>query len=91
MCTDEAPAVDTAETPAPELIEADTELVARPSDNLTISCNHEHNGTVYQVTMEKLDLGWPWGGGGGGDDSSQGCAGWWTGAWWARTTPSGAG
>ncbi|XP_023856646.1 CD226 antigen isoform X1 [Salvelinus sp. IW2-2015] len=43
--------------PEPEVIQADTELIAERSDNLTISCNHEHNGTVYDVTVEKLDHG----------------------------------
>uniref|UniRef100_A0A8C8GLB7 Ig-like domain-containing protein n=1 Tax=Oncorhynchus tshawytscha TaxID=74940 RepID=A0A8C8GLB7_ONCTS len=44
-------------TREPEVIQADTELIAERSDNLTISCNHEHNGTVYEVTVEKLDHG----------------------------------
>ncbi|KAK6292988.1 hypothetical protein J4Q44_G00364890 [Coregonus suidteri] len=43
--------------PEPEVIEADTELIAERSDNLTMSCNHEHNGTVYEVTVEKLGHG----------------------------------
>uniref|UniRef100_A0A4W5JH86 CD226 molecule n=1 Tax=Hucho hucho TaxID=62062 RepID=A0A4W5JH86_9TELE len=44
-------------TREPEVIQAATELIAERSDNLTISCNHEHNGTVYEVTIEKLDHG----------------------------------
>ncbi|XP_046879595.1 CD226 antigen isoform X1 [Hypomesus transpacificus] len=48
----------------PEVIQVDTELVAERSDNLTISCKHKHNGTVYEVTVEKLGLN-QWGGGTG--------------------------
>lgn len=33
---------------------ADSELIAEQDSNLTISCNHEHNGTVYQVILEKM-------------------------------------
>ncbi|XP_071769046.2 CD226 antigen [Centroberyx gerrardi] len=60
--SDEAPGEEDPETPAPEeVIEADAEVVAERSDNLTISCNHEHNGTVYQVTVEKMARGQAWG------------------------------
>uniref|UniRef100_A0A667ZPP4 CD226 molecule n=1 Tax=Myripristis murdjan TaxID=586833 RepID=A0A667ZPP4_9TELE len=51
---------ENTETPTPEVIEADTEVVAKRNDNLTISCNHEHNGTVYQVVVERLPHGQPW-------------------------------
>ncbi|XP_076014271.1 CD226 antigen [Genypterus blacodes] len=47
-------------TPTPEIL-VDTELVVVQSDNLTIRCNHEHNGTVYQVILEKMAPGEPWG------------------------------
>ncbi|KAM6977650.1 CD226 antigen [Aplochiton taeniatus] len=53
----------TTEVP-PEVMEADTELVAEKSDNLTLHCHHEHNGTVYQVSMEKLAHGRAGSGGG---------------------------
>lgn len=43
-----------------EVTVADTELVAERSDNMTIRCNHRHNGTVYQVIFEKMLLGHPW-------------------------------
>ena len=51
---------DSAEPPTTEAIETDTELVAEENNNLTISCNHEHNGTVYQVILEKMPHGHPW-------------------------------
>uniref|UniRef100_UPI0037E7F3A8 CD226 antigen isoform X2 n=1 Tax=Semicossyphus pulcher TaxID=241346 RepID=UPI0037E7F3A8 len=57
---DTPPEEDDSPEPTPEAIETDTELVAEPSDNLTISCNHEHNGTVYQVILEKMPRGQPW-------------------------------
>ncbi|XP_078136795.1 CD226 antigen isoform X2 [Sander vitreus] len=51
---DEPPEEDnSAESPTPEVIETD--------NNLTISCNHEHNGTIYQVILEKMPHGQPWG------------------------------
>ncbi|XP_054479097.1 CD226 antigen [Anoplopoma fimbria] len=59
---DEPPEEDNdTEPPSPEVIKTDTELVAEPNNNLTISCNHEHNGTVYQVILEKMPHGQPWG------------------------------
>lgn len=60
--TEEPELLTTAVTP--EVIQVDTELVAERSDNLTISCKHKHNGTVYEVTVEKLGLN-QWGGGTG--------------------------
>lgn len=60
--TDEPPEEDdSAESPTPEVIETDKELLAEPDNNLTISCNHEHNGTIYQVIFEKMPHGQPWG------------------------------
>uniref|UniRef100_A0A3Q3MD86 CD226 molecule n=1 Tax=Labrus bergylta TaxID=56723 RepID=A0A3Q3MD86_9LABR len=38
----------------------DTELVAERNNNLTIKCNHVHNGTVYQVILEKMPHSEPW-------------------------------
>ncbi|XP_055038939.2 CD226 antigen isoform X1 [Misgurnus anguillicaudatus] len=32
-----------------------TELVAAENDNLTIKCDHVHEGEVYQVSLEKVD------------------------------------
>lgn len=43
------------------MITTDSELIAEQDSNLTISCNHEHNGTVYQVTLEKMPHLQPWG------------------------------
>ncbi|XP_052398261.1 CD226 antigen-like isoform X1 [Carassius gibelio] len=36
-------------------IQPDTKLVVTENDNLTIICDHVHNGEVYQVSIEKLD------------------------------------
>ncbi|XP_039645825.1 CD226 antigen isoform X2 [Perca fluviatilis] len=59
---DEPPEEDNSTgSPTPEVIKTDTELLAEPDNNLTISCNHEHNGTVYQVILEKMPYGQPWG------------------------------
>lgn len=59
---DEPPEEDNGtEPPTPEPITPDTEVVAEEDNNLTISCNHEHNGTVYQVILEKMPHGHPWG------------------------------
>ncbi|XP_074478632.1 CD226 antigen isoform X3 [Sebastes fasciatus] len=60
---DEPPEDDnnSTEPPTPEVITTDTELVAELDNNLNISCNHEHNGTVYQVILEKMPHGKPWG------------------------------
>ncbi|XP_019132051.1 CD226 antigen isoform X2 [Larimichthys crocea] len=52
--------VDITEPPTPEVIKTDTELVTELNNNLTISCNHEHNGTIYQVILEKMPHGHPW-------------------------------
>ncbi|XP_053198647.1 CD226 antigen [Scomber japonicus] len=51
---------DGTEPPTPEVIEADTELVAEQNSNLTLSCNHKHNGTVYQIILERMVHGHPW-------------------------------
>ncbi|XP_029313117.1 LOW QUALITY PROTEIN: CD226 antigen [Cottoperca gobio] len=52
---------DSTEPPTPGGIHTDTELLAEPNNNLTLSCNHEHNGTVYQVILEKMPHSQPWG------------------------------
>ncbi|XP_070842051.1 CD226 antigen isoform X2 [Chaetodon trifascialis] len=52
---------DSTEPPTPEVIEADTELVAEQNNNLTISCNRERNTTVYQVILERMPHSQPWG------------------------------
>lgn len=36
-------------------IQPNTELVAAENDNLTIKCDHVHEGEVYQVSLEKVD------------------------------------
>ncbi|XP_033988341.1 CD226 antigen isoform X2 [Trematomus bernacchii] len=46
-----------SDPPTLDGIRTDTELVAEPDSNLTISCNHEHNGTVYQVVLERVPPG----------------------------------
>ncbi|KAJ4925035.1 hypothetical protein JOQ06_017773 [Pogonophryne albipinna] len=46
-----------SEPPTLDGIRTDTELVAEPDSNLTISCNHEHKGTVYQVVLERIPPG----------------------------------
>lgn len=57
---DEPPEEDNStEAPTPESIETDIELVAEQNSNLTISCNHGHNGTVHQVILERIPQ--PWG------------------------------
>ncbi|XP_051910181.1 CD226 antigen [Hippocampus zosterae] len=44
-----------------EFVEADVYLTATPSSNLTVECNHEHNGTgVHQAVVEHMALGQPW-------------------------------
>ncbi|XP_039982480.1 CD226 antigen [Xiphias gladius] len=45
---------DITEPPNTELTVADIELVAEQNNNLTLSCNHERNTTVYQVILEKM-------------------------------------
>lgn len=62
VCADEPPGeYDSTETPTTQMITADSELIAEQDSNLTINCNHEHNGTVYQVTLEKMPHLQPWG------------------------------
>lgn len=63
LLTDEPPEEDEdgAEPPTPEAINADTELVAEQSSNLTVSCKHKHNATIYQVILERMPHGEPWG------------------------------
>ncbi|XP_041824208.1 CD226 antigen isoform X2 [Melanotaenia boesemani] len=59
---DEPPEEDNGtETPPPEVTVADTELKIEQSHNLTIKCDHKHNGTVYQVILERMLHGNPWG------------------------------
>ncbi|XP_029385075.1 CD226 antigen isoform X2 [Echeneis naucrates] len=56
--------VDITEAPTPvtpEVTVADTVLVAEQNNNLTISCEHKHNGTVHQVILERMAHGHPWG------------------------------
>ncbi|XP_034026237.1 CD226 antigen isoform X1 [Thalassophryne amazonica] len=53
---DEPPEEETTDLPSDDVIEMDAEQ----NNNLTISCNHEHNGTVYQVIVEKMPHGQPW-------------------------------
>lgn len=52
---------DSTEPPTPGMIKADTELVAEEDKNLTIGCNHEHNGAVDQVMLETMPHGQAWG------------------------------
>ncbi|XP_016887217.1 CD226 antigen isoform X2 [Cynoglossus semilaevis] len=42
------------DSPTPEVIVADVELVAVQNNNITITCNHTHNGTVYQSMLERM-------------------------------------
>ncbi|XP_068160596.1 CD226 antigen isoform X2 [Antennarius striatus] len=51
---------DSAESPTSEVIQTDTELVSEQNNNLTITCKHEHRGTVYQVILERMLHGQPW-------------------------------
>ncbi|CAJ1082276.1 CD226 antigen isoform X2 [Xyrichtys novacula] len=51
---------DSTEPPAPEEIKIDNEMIAEQNSNLTINCNHVHNGSVYQVILEKMPHGLPW-------------------------------
>nr|XP_046227280.1 CD226 antigen isoform X1 [Scatophagus argus] len=51
---------DSTEPPTSEVIKLDTELTAQQDNNLTISCNHKHKGTVYQVILERMPHGQPW-------------------------------
>uniref|UniRef100_A0A3B3U0B5 CD226 molecule n=1 Tax=Poecilia latipinna TaxID=48699 RepID=A0A3B3U0B5_9TELE len=43
-----------------EEVTVDSEVVAEESSNLTVSCKHPHNGTIYQVILEKMPHGRPW-------------------------------
>ncbi|KAG7225110.1 hypothetical protein INR49_014566 [Caranx melampygus] len=52
---------ETPDPVTPEVPVADVELVAEQNNNLTISCNHKHNGTIHQVIMEKMPHNQPWG------------------------------
>ncbi|XP_028288929.1 CD226 antigen isoform X3 [Parambassis ranga] len=59
---DEPPEEDNLTEPPPtDQTAADAELVAEQSNNLTIKCNHQHNGTVHQVILERMLHGQPWG------------------------------
>uniref|UniRef100_A0A3Q3Q1V0 Ig-like domain-containing protein n=1 Tax=Monopterus albus TaxID=43700 RepID=A0A3Q3Q1V0_MONAL len=46
--------------PSPEVIVANTELIAEENSNLTIICNHQHNGSVSQALMKKMPQGQGW-------------------------------
>ncbi|CAB1414354.1 unnamed protein product [Pleuronectes platessa] len=52
---------DVAEHPTPGGIVVDVHLVAEQDSNLTISCDHKHDGTVYQALLERMPSGQPWG------------------------------
>ncbi|XP_029003616.1 CD226 antigen isoform X4 [Betta splendens] len=55
---DEPPEEDQGtEPPTPEPVHADLTLVAEQNDNVTLSCHHQHSGTVYQVILERLPHG----------------------------------
>uniref|UniRef100_A0A3Q3NCM8 CD226 molecule n=1 Tax=Mastacembelus armatus TaxID=205130 RepID=A0A3Q3NCM8_9TELE len=43
-----------------QVIITNTELVAEQNNNLTINCNHQHNGTVYQAVLQKMPHGQLW-------------------------------
>uniref|UniRef100_A0A3B4UEU1 CD226 molecule n=1 Tax=Seriola dumerili TaxID=41447 RepID=A0A3B4UEU1_SERDU len=45
----------------PEVTVADIELEAEQNSNLTIGCNHKHNGTIHQVILERMPHSQPWG------------------------------
>lgn len=58
---DEAPEEGNITEAVPtEATTADAELVAEHSDNMTIRCNHQHNGIVYQVIFERMLLDHHW-------------------------------
>ncbi|XP_030612446.1 CD226 antigen isoform X2 [Archocentrus centrarchus] len=57
---DEPPEEDPTEPPPPQETVANHEVVAEQNSNLTIECNHQHNGTVNQVVLEKMLHGQPW-------------------------------
>ncbi|XP_029955035.1 CD226 antigen isoform X2 [Salarias fasciatus] len=50
----------TESPPDPEVTVADTELRAEQGANLTVNCNHRHNGSVSQVVLERRLAGRPW-------------------------------
>ncbi|XP_022600027.1 CD226 antigen isoform X1 [Seriola dumerili] len=55
---------DITEAPSPltpEVTVADIELEAEQNSNLTIGCNHKHNGTIHQVILERMPHSQPWG------------------------------
>uniref|UniRef100_A0A3P9PEG0 CD226 molecule n=1 Tax=Poecilia reticulata TaxID=8081 RepID=A0A3P9PEG0_POERE len=51
---------NSTEPPPPEEVTVDSEVVAEESSNLTITCKHPHNGTIYQVILEKMPPGRSW-------------------------------
>lgn len=58
---DEPPEDNNSTEPLPpEEVIVDSEVVAEESSNLTISCKHPHNGTIYQVILEKMLHSHPW-------------------------------
>lgn len=62
MFADEPPEEeDSLDSAAPEVNEVHTELSAEQGNNLTISCNHEHRGTVSKVILEWMAEGQSWG------------------------------
>ncbi|KAM9333481.1 LOW QUALITY PROTEIN: CD226 antigen [Pholidichthys leucotaenia] len=52
---------DSTESPPAPDTQTDTELVAEQNNNLTIRCNRQHNGTIYQVILERMLHGQSWG------------------------------
>ncbi|XP_019942933.2 CD226 antigen isoform X1 [Paralichthys olivaceus] len=52
---------DTVEPPTTEVNVVDVELVAEQDSNMTIGCNHKHDGTVYQALLERMPHGHLWG------------------------------
>lgn len=62
MFADEPPEEeDSSDSTASEVNEVHTELSAEQGNNLTISCNHEHRGTVSKVILEWMAQGQSWG------------------------------
>ncbi|KAK2859413.1 hypothetical protein Q5P01_004033 [Channa striata] len=51
---------NSTEAPVTEMPVADVEMFAEQNDNVTISSNHKHNGTVYQAILERMPHGQPW-------------------------------
>ncbi|KAM7390564.1 hypothetical protein PAMA_008638 [Pampus argenteus] len=58
---EEAEHEDHTQPPTTEVLEADAVLTAEQESNLTLNCNHKHNGTVYHVDVERMVTGQPWG------------------------------